>query len=122
MKKKVFIADDDGSILEVLKIILDRAGYKTETTLNGKTLLNNLPVDSDLILLDIRMSGIDGLFICKHLKSMDATRNIPVVMVSAVPELERLAKEAGANDFLEKPFNMTELLNIVEKYTEAATI
>lgn len=118
MKKKVFIADDDGSILEVLKIILDRAGYKTETTLNGKTLLNNLPIDSDLILLDIRMSGIDGLIICKHLKSLDATREIPIIMVSAVPELERLAKEAGADDFLEKPFNMSKLLNIVEKYTE----
>jgi CheY-like chemotaxis protein len=116
MKKKIFIADDDRTVLDVLKMILDKAGYKTETTLSGKTLLNNVPDDSDLILLDVRMSGIDGLVICKHLKSMEATRNIPIIMVSAVPELETLAENAGADDFLEKPFNMSALLHIVAKY------
>lgn len=116
MKKKIFIADDDRTVLDVLKMILDKAGYKTETTLSGKTLLNNIPYDSDLILLDVRMSGTDGLVICKHLKSLDATRDIPIIMISAVPELGTLAANAGADDFLEKPFNMSELLQIVRKY------
>jgi DNA-binding response OmpR family regulator len=47
---------------------------------------------------------------------MEATRNIPIIMVSAVPELETLAENAGADDFLEKPFNMSALLHIVAKY------
>lgn len=119
MRKKIIIADDDRSILEVLKVILDRAGYKTETVLNGKSLLNQLPAGSDLILLDIRMSGTDGLLICKHLKSLDATKHIPIILVSAVPELESRAQEAGADGFLEKPFNMRQLLHIIEKYTGA---
>lgn len=119
MRKKIVIADDDRSILEVLKVILDRAGYKTETMLNGKMLLNHAPVGSDLILLDIRMSGADGLIICKHLKSQEATKGIPVIMVSAVPELELRAQEAGADGFLEKPFNMRQLLRVIEKYTGA---
>lgn len=118
MKKKIIIADDDRSILDVLKIVLERAGYRTETMLNGMTLLNNVPIGSDLILLDIRMSGTDGLVICKYLKSLEATRRIPIVLISAVPELETLAQESGADGFLEKPFNMTQLLGIVEKYTD----
>lgn len=118
MRKKILIADDDRSILEVLKIVLDRAGYRTEALLNGKKLFNNPPTESDLILLDIRMSGVDGLIICRHLKSMESTREIPIVMISAVPDLENLAKEAGADGFLEKPFNMKQLLEMVKKYTD----
>lgn len=117
MKKKIVIADDDRSILEALKIVLDRAGYKTETILNGKSLLNHVPDNSDLILLDIRMSGADGMVICKHLKSQDATRNIPVIMISAIPGVERIARDAHADGFLEKPFNVQQLLNTIEKHT-----
>mgnify|MGYP001550366515 CR=1 FL=1 len=117
MKKKILIADDDPTVLDVIKMILDKAGYKTETTLNGRTLLNNLPEDFDLILLDVRMSGIDGFMICRHLKSQESTRGIPIVMVSAVPELGARTRNSCADAYLEKPFNMHDLLRIVEKYT-----
>lgn len=116
MKKKILIADDDPTVLDVLKMILDKAGYKTETTLNGRTLLNNIPDDFDLILLDVRMSGIDGFMICRHLKSQESTKDIPIIMVSAIPELGILTENSGADDYLEKPFNMFELLHLVEKY------
>lgn len=116
MKKKILIADDDPTVLDVIKMILDKAGYKTETTLNGRTLLNNLPEDFDLILLDVRMSGIDGFMICRHLKSQESTRGIPIVMVSAVPELGARTRNSCADAYLEKPFNMDDLLRIVEKY------
>jgi len=117
MKKKILIADDDPTVLDVIRMILDKAGYKTETTLNGRTLLNNIPADFDLILLDVRMSGIDGFMICRHLKSQESTRDIPIVMVSAIPELGRMTENSCADAYLEKPFNMFELLQIVEKYT-----
>lgn len=117
MKKKILIADDDPSILEALKIILDRAGYHTETVLDGQTLLHHFPSDFELILLDVRMSGSDGSVICKHLKNRDDTKDIPVIMISAVPELERIAREARADGFLEKPFDMHQLLETVTKYT-----
>ena len=117
MKKKILIADDDSTVVDVIKMILDKAGYRTETTLNGRTLLNNLPEDFDLILLDVRMSGIDGFMICRHLKSQQTTRDIPIVMISAVPELGALTRNSCADGYLEKPFNMHDLLRIVEKYT-----
>lgn len=120
MRKKIYIADSDRSILEALKIILDNAGYDTETTLNENRLLNYIPAGLDLILLDIQVSNSKGLIVCKHLKSLDATRGIPIIMISAVPELVKLAEEAGANDFLEKPFNIDRLLSIVEKHIGAS--
>lgn len=116
MRKKIYIADNDRSILEALKIILDNAGYDTETTLNENKLLNYIPANLDLILLDVQVSNARGLVVCKHLKSLDATRSIPIIMISAVPEFVKLVEEAGANDFLEKPFNIDELLTIVKKH------
>lgn len=116
MKKKILIADDDPTVLDVIRMILDKAGYRTETTLNGRTLLNNIPDDFDLILLDVRMSGVDGFMICRHLKSQESTRDIPIIMVSAIPELASMTDGSCADDYLEKPFNMFELLQIVKKY------
>lgn len=116
MKKRIVIADDDETILESLKIVLDKAGYRTETMLNGKVLLNHIPGGSNLFLLNIRRSTSDGLTICRHLKSLESTREIPVILTSAVPELEGLAIEAGADDFLVKPFNINQLLHMMEKH------
>ena len=58
----------------------------------------------DLLLLDIWMSGTDGLDICKQLKQNTATQHIPIVLLSASREIEKSALDAGANDFLSKPF------------------
>lgn len=121
MKKKILIADDDPTVLDVIRMILEKAGYRTETTLNGRTLLNNIPNDFDLILLDVRMSGVDGFMICRHLKSQESTRNIPIVMVSAVPELRVMTESSCADGYLEKPFSMFELLQVVKQHTGDST-
>jgi two-component system alkaline phosphatase synthesis response regulator PhoP len=73
----------------------------------------------DLILLDARLPDIDGWEICKRIKSNDEISMIPVVFVTAAAqESDRLrAKEAGADDFLAKPFQITELLNTIKKYS-----
>jgi CheY-like chemotaxis protein len=118
MRKKILIADDDRTILDVITIILDRAGYITDTTPNGKTLLNSPPQGFDLILLDVKMSGVDGFFICKYLKSQESTKHIPIVMVSAIPELKTLTENAGADGYLEKPFNSQELLHVVSRFID----
>lgn len=115
MRKRILIADDDPTVVDVLKIVLEKAGYETEFTLDGKVLLNPPAPHVDLILLDVRMSGVDGLIVCKYLKSQAQTKAIPIVMVSAVPDLSTLAGNAGADGFLEKPFNMDQLLNVVEE-------
>ncbi len=115
-KKRILVIDDDEGILDALKIMLEMSEYEVETMLDGKKvsqLKSNLP---DLILLDLWMSGIDGRDICKKLKSQDFTKHIPVILVSASKEVVQSKEDAGADDYIAKPFDMNDLLVMVEKY------
>ncbi len=67
-------------------------------------------------LLDKQLSGHDGLNVCKFLKNQPSTKNIPVIIVSATPGISKLAFEAGADDFIEKPFQIKDLLKLVKKW------
>jgi CheY-like chemotaxis protein len=118
MKKKILIADDDISILEAMQMILEDAEYEVTTTEDGQTVqdMHDLP---DVLLLDIWMSGMDGVDICRHLKSQDRTKHLPIILCSANKDTQKLAEECGADDFLAKPFEMMDLLDKVEKYTSS---
>lgn len=115
-KKKILIADDDPSICDAVVMIMEEAGFQASYELNGEKIMEMKNGFPDLFLLDIWMSGTDGRDICKHLKTQKATKHIPVIMISANKDTEKIAKEAGADDFLSKPFEMTELLAKVSKY------
>lgn len=117
MAKKILIADDDPAIVDSIRMILEDAGYEVATTGNGQTVQDMKGELPDLLLLDIRMSGMDGTSICKYLKTQSLTQHIPIVIVSANRDTKQLARNAGADDFLEKPFNMNDLLQKVAKYT-----
>ncbi len=118
MKKKVYITDDDPGVQDIFKIIFERAGYETTVYHNGKELLEKKDDYPDVYILDKQLSGMDGLDICRNLKKNINTKDIPVIMVSATPGLEILAKEAGADDFMEKPFRKLDLLNMVARHLE----
>ena len=109
-QKKIMIADDDSGIVDAVEMMLEFEGYQVASTSNGSTVLDMDKEYPDLLLLDIWMAGEDGRDICRELKKRKQTRNIPVIMISASTELEKSAKEAGADDFLEKPFDMHKLL------------
>ena len=114
--KKILIADDDQSILEVLALFLEEEGYEVETTNDGFTLRtfeHGLP---DLLLLDIWMSGCNGRDICRSLKSQQDTCALPILLFSANRDTEKIAREAGADAFLTKPFGLTTLLSTIERY------
>jgi len=112
--KKIMIADDDAAILDSLSLMLEFEGYHVSSTLNGATVLS-MAEQPDLLLLDIWMSGVDGRDICKKLKQQEATRHLPVVLISASNDIQGSAIEAGADDFLAKPFEMNDLLEKIEK-------
>jgi DNA-binding response OmpR family regulator len=113
-QKRVMIADDDPGILDAVEAMLEYGGYEVSSTSNGATVLEMKENFPDLLLLDIWMSGTDGRDVCKKLKQQALTRNMPIIMISASTELEKSAKEAGADDFLEKPFDMEELLKKID--------
>lgn len=118
MKKKILVAEDDKAIIEVVKIILENDGYEVLTADQGeivhKTIKEHKP---DVILLDIWLYGEDGGQIARHIKTKSATSHIPIILMSANNETEKITKEVGANDFLLKPFNIDDLLYIVRKYS-----
>ena len=108
------VADDDTAILDSISLVLKHEGYDVDTTAQGETVLNMAEIP-DLLLLDIWMSGVDGRDICKQIKQNEATSKVPVLLVSASREIEQSAREAGADDFLAKPFEMKDLIEKVKK-------
>ena len=119
MKKKIILIEDDADILLTLNMILESAGYEVNPLTSARTVMNGTFEIPDLFILDKRMPDMDGLEVCRHLKSKPETKDIPVIIISASPKFGGAALKAGANDFLAKPFTMTALLAMVEKYTAA---
>ncbi len=119
MSKKILIAEDDHAIMEVVKIILQDAGYDIVGLTDGDEIIKRIVEHApDLVLMDIWMGGQDGGLIARQLKLQKNTHHIPIVMISANNETEKISREAGANDFLLKPFNVDDLLKMVEKHTK----
>lgn len=115
MQQHIIITDDDPCIQDVFRLIFERAGYEVTIYPNGDNLLNNQFLTPDIFILDKQLSGMDGLDLCRHLKAQENTKDIPVIMVSASPNIHELAIAAGASAALGKPFKMRELLDIVSK-------
>ena len=117
MRKKIYIADDDPDILEVCTIVLEEEGYEVETSADGKSIENreiNLP---NLVFLDVMMSGTNGHEICQALKKRAATKDIPVVLISANQNLKDIGTSCGADAVLPKPFDIDNLVKLAGQYT-----
>ncbi|HLJ34562.1 MAG TPA: response regulator [Ktedonobacteraceae bacterium] len=118
MKKRIVVAEDDSGVSDALQMILEDAGYEVETIVHGTSmyrLRNPLP---GLLLLDIWLGGTDGREICKFLKSQGTTQHLPIILLSAQRGIQAIAKEAGADNYLAKPFEIDALLALVAQYMD----
>jgi CheY-like chemotaxis protein len=113
--KKVMIVDDDPGVQDAFRLIFERAGYITCVFSNGNIILAGDFELPDIIILDKQLSGVDGLDVCRFLKSQERTRHVPVIIVSAAPQVAQQALAACADGFLEKPFRNKELLDLVAR-------
>jgi CheY-like chemotaxis protein len=118
--KRILIADDEETVRTLVKRLLGKS-YKILEAENGeeavKVAVNEKP---DLILMDILMPRMDGLTACYAIKRNPATKEIPVVMLTAVDyELNRkLSKDVmGAQDYITKPFDSEMLTSVIAKFT-----
>lgn len=116
MKKKILVVDDDQDILFVLKLMLEMKGYSVELSSEPGNILKKGSQLPELLLLDIWMGNYDGREICQQIKTDPFTKNLPVILLSASRDIEQSAKNAGADDFLAKPFEQKHLLEKIEKY------
>jgi len=111
-RSRILVVDDDARNLRLLEAVLAPLGHDVLLAPNGQEALEVAGRDSvDLILLDGLMPGIDGFEVARRLKASEATRSIPIVLVAALSDVEHRIKalEAGADDFLHKPVDGTEL-------------
>jgi DNA-binding response OmpR family regulator len=109
--KKVLIVDDNSDILWVVETILKRYGFDVMTTLKGEEVMaKTKKYAPQLILLDVFLSGIDGIEVCNALKSTPETKNIPIIMFSAHTNSHDVMKFCKADDFVAKPFDSNELV------------
>lgn len=113
-QSKVLIVDDNHQNLELLEAYLeDAANISTLRATNGQECLRIVREEKpDLVLLDIMMPNMSGYEVCKALRADDQTRDIPIILVTALHEMAdvELGMDVGANDFLTKPVNRVDLL------------
>ncbi len=114
--KGVLIVDDNEQNLELLQAYLDDLGGPVRVVTDGIQAIESVENDPpDIILLDIMMPRMSGYQVCKQLKDSDKTRDIPIIMVTALSEVGDVERaiDVGADDFLTKPVNKLELLTRV---------
>lgn len=107
-KEHVLIVEDDEDILELVRYNLSKEGYQVTAVTSGEEALGSVRSKRpDLIVLDLMLPGLDGLEVCKALKSDAATRQIPIVMLTAKGEESDIVTglELGADDYIPKPFS-----------------
>ncbi len=115
----IVIVDDNPNNLRVLGEMLQSAGYKVRPALSGALALHSIEsFPPDLVLLDIRMPGMNGYDVCSRLKESENLRDIPVIFISALHETEgkQAAFQAGGVDYISKPFQIEEVLARVQAH------
>jgi len=111
--KKILVVDDQPDNVFILQDKLEREGFDVYTAYDGPSGIKKATeVTPDLVLLDVMMPGMSGFEACKILSDTESTKNIPVILVTALTGSEDLTEglTAGAFDYVKKPFNRSELI------------
>ena len=117
MKKKILIADDRMEVVELVRVTLEGEDFSLLTASNGKEALDKIRGETpDLVLLDIVMPKMDGFEVLTNLKKDPATKDIPVIMLTAKGQKldKEKGKDLGAKDYVIKPFSPSSLLTKIE--------
>lgn len=113
MTHRILLVDDDEELLAALELKLRKEGYEIDTVLDGEAALEKIHADlPDLVILDVNMPRMNGMDVCKALRSDDKTRDLAIIMLTARDdEVDRiLGLEFGADDYVTKPYNPRELI------------
>jgi len=115
--KKVFVFDDNVDILDLCTIILEDAGYEIKTSSTSNNIIEQVSAYvPDIIFMDNWLPDVGGIDATKELKAHAELSRIPVIYFSANNDVKSLAEQAGADDYLSKPFDIEELEKIISKY------
>ncbi len=112
--KKVLFIDDDEAVLSIVPIVLEEENIDVITSTNSAIIDQIAQLKPDLILLDEWMSNKKGSEICAEIKKIEAFSKIPIILISAVGNLPEIAKNCAAEAYIEKPFDIEELVIVVK--------
>ncbi len=113
---KLLIADDNEDLLELMDLFLEEKGFEVKTVATRKKLFSELKnYKPDLVLLDVFLNGEDGREICKQLRENVKTNKLCIIIISANPYAMKDFKTFGADGYIEKPFELEDLLSKIEE-------
>ncbi|MEO6612813.1 MAG: response regulator [Chitinophagaceae bacterium] len=113
----VLVVDDDEDMLVLVQHKLAAEGFDPICSPNGMKVMEIIArKHPDLVLLDIHMNGVDGGNICHEIKSNPATASIPVIILSANYDIEAVARDCGADGFIQKPFTNGKFRQVVSAF------
>ena len=117
-RKTILVVEDDARVRSLLRFVVHRGNYGLIETTDGESALEAVERQRpDLIILDVNLPGIDGIEVCRRLKSHEKTRDVKVLMVTAAIMDEDRARglAAGANGYVTKPFSPLALLKQIQE-------
>lgn len=114
--RSVLVVDDDVELLGMVQILLEEAGYRVITAIDGQDGLEKVAQEMPaVILLDMKMPGTDGWQFAREFRARH-DRQAPIVVLTAAEDARKRTEEIGADDYLGKPFEIDDLVRIVERH------
>jgi DNA-binding response OmpR family regulator len=111
MPEKILLVDDAEEIRDLLGGFLEEQGYQVVLASDGNEALDLVESENpQIIILDLKLPGLNGIEVCKRLKEREETRSIPVIIITGFGDNKLVALDVGADDFVNKPFDMADIL------------
>jgi CheY-like chemotaxis protein len=118
---KILVCDDEQEILDITQLILEDSGYEVTATINSSEVISHIENQHpDILLIDLWMPGLSGDQVISQLRKNVNIVNLPIIVISASKDGRAVAFAAGADDFLEKPYDIDALLTMVAKHLETS--
>jgi len=122
-KRHILIIEDSINILQLLEMMLEFEDWKVSTLKSLDNILDNVnTIKPDIILSDMLLSGANGCDACAEIKNQEHLKQIPYIIMSAHPEAHIDAKNAGADYFIDKPFEMAQMVGMLNKAWEERSL
>jgi CheY-like chemotaxis protein len=120
MSKKIFVVEDDADLSDAIQMILHHEGYRTVASLDKNSIKGVILHMPDMVLVDHKLKDGFGSELCAAIKQHPLTSHIPVILISGYADLADIAKACGANAYLNKPFELSDLTRLVDHYLKRA--
>jgi DNA-binding response OmpR family regulator len=113
---RILVLDDDADIGTMIKMMLEYKGYSVTVSDRAESAQETMRSgDVDLVIMDMLLSGVNGTDLCREFKKDKATSTIPIIMISAHPNAKEICLQAGADEFISKPFDMNDILSKIDR-------